>query len=80
MTKRQDMTEWVIDAIRSNNGSATIVDICKHVWKSHEKDLRRSGDGFYTWQYDIRWAGQKLRDDGALKPASECPKGVWMLS
>lgn len=60
MIDRSKLMQWVVEAIRDNNGSATIVQICKHVWSNHENDLRNSGDGFYTWQYDIRRTGQNL--------------------
>jgi hypothetical protein len=39
-----------------------------------------SGDFFFTWQYDIRWAAQTLRDKGALKPDIEAPRGIWQLA
>ena len=39
-----------------------------------------SGDLFYTWRYDIRWAAQTLRDSGVLKPDHEVPRGVWQLA
>jgi hypothetical protein len=79
MNDKDVLKNWVVNAIKANQGSATIVDVCKYVWENYEKELRQSGDGFYTWQYDIRWAGQKLRDDGTLKPASLSPKGIWIL-
>jgi hypothetical protein len=79
MLDRETLMEWVVDAIRENNGRASIIEVCKHVWQNHENEITRSGDGFYTWQYDIRWAGQKLRDEGTLKASSLSPKGVWML-
>jgi hypothetical protein len=80
MLNRETLMKWVVDAIKANHGSATIVELCKHVWENHEKELRQSGDDFYTWQYDIRWAGQKLRDEGIIQPVSISPKGVWVLT
>lgn len=51
------------------------------VWRRHELDLRNSGSLFYTWQYDIRWAAQKLRDTGRLKPIAQRRPGVpWELA
>jgi len=61
---RYDLQEWLVNALRAHRGSATIVQVCEHVWANHEQDLRASGDLFYTWQYDIRWAATKLRKKG----------------
>ena len=53
MPTRDDLCEWVIEALRAHNGRARIVAICKHIWEHHERELKRSGDLFYTWQYDM---------------------------
>jgi hypothetical protein len=45
-----------------------VLEVTKDVWAAHEDDLRASGDLFFTWQYDLRWAAQKLRDAGRLAP------------
>nr|WP_249316779.1 hypothetical protein [Bacillus sp. FJAT-50079] len=74
------MQNWIIEALKANENSATLLDICKYVWKNYEEELRKSGDLFYTWQYDIRWAATKLRKDGRLLSAKQSPKGVWELS
>ncbi len=79
MATRDDLCDWVIEALKANGGRARIVEICKHIWEHHESDLRKSGDLFYTSQYDVRWAGQKLRDDGALMPAYGNRSGPWAL-
>lgn len=77
MAKKEDLTGWVIEAITAYNGEATIVQICKYVWDHHEIELRESGDLFYTWGYDIRWAAQWLRDNDYLLPIEACKRGVW---
>ena len=80
MAKKEDLAGWVMEAIAANKGEATIVQICKHVWDHHEDDLRGSGDLFYTWGYDIRWAGQWLRDNAYLLPVEACKRGVWVAT
>jgi len=55
MARREDMRNWLIEALKANKGSASIVEVCKYVWENYENELRRSGDLFFTWQYDIRW-------------------------
>ena len=77
---KYDLETWILDALRSLGGEARIPDVCKHVWEQHEHDLRASGDLFYTWQYDIRWAALVLRKRGAMKSAAISPAGVWELT
>jgi len=79
MNEKQLLKEWLVEALVALNGSGTIVEVCEIVWKLHEKDLKRSGDLYYTWQYDIRWAATKLRKDGIIEYAELSPKGVWEL-
>lgn len=80
MATKDDLRTWVRDALEAHSGSASLVDVCRHVWQVHEPDLRMSGDLFFTWQYDIRWAAQDLRDKGVLVPDEEAPRGIWKLS
>ena len=64
---RATLKQWVMNALRDLGGSAQIAPIAKHIWDHHESELRISGDFFYTWQYEMRWAGQKLQQEGLLK-------------
>lgn len=69
-----------MDALRNLNGSGHFLDGLKHVWKRHEAEIKESGDMFYTWQYDIRWAATALRHDGLLRLADETPRRTWELA
>ena len=80
MAAKNDLMDWVLEALVELGGTARVVDVSKVVWRRHEHDLRASGDLFYTWQYDIRWAAQKLRDSGKLKSMSGKRSGAWQLS
>ena len=80
MATKQDLQEWLVSALKALNGRGTIVDVCKQVWMSHEAELQRSGDLFYTWQYDIRWAATQMRVAGTMRPHDESAKGVWELA
>lgn len=80
MATKEDLQEWIIDALESKAGAAELLDVSKHVWAHHEGELRSSGDLFYTWQYDLRWAATKLRKAGRLAEADDCPRGVWQLA
>lgn len=79
MADKKDLQVWIVEALRASGGAASVLEVSKHVWRSHESELRASGDLFYTWQYDLRWAAQKLRDAGALATA-DGKKGPWRLA
>jgi hypothetical protein len=79
MPGKENLQEWVMEAIESLGGG-TVVEVSREVWRRHEGDLREAGDLFFTWQYDIRWAAQELRDGGQLMPADQVPRGVWALA
>lgn len=66
MADRTDLKLWVMDAITAANGESSLVDVAKHIWTEHEADLRASGDLFFTWQYDMRWAATYLRKEGKM--------------
>ena len=79
MTTKGELTTWTVAALRALGGSAHLIDVAKWIWANREDELRRSGDLFYTWQYDLRWAATKLRKDDRMVPAAVSPKGVWQL-
>jgi hypothetical protein len=79
MARREDLRKWLSEALEANNGSASIVEVCKYVWENYENELRRSGGLFFTWQYDIRWAANRLRKEGIMRAADSSPKGIWEL-
>jgi len=76
---KDDLKEWLIEALRRGGGRATVVEACRDIWGHHEADLRSSGTLFFTWQYDVRWAAHALRRDGLVRPVDESPRGVWEL-
>jgi hypothetical protein len=79
MATKQDLQDWVAEALSALGGSATLVDVAKKIWVVNEPELRLSGDLFYTWQYDMRWAANILRKKGVMKPVELSPSGVWEL-
>lgn len=76
---RIDFQDLVLEALTVNKGSARLVDVAAYIWKNHRDELRASGDQFYTWQYDARWAATELRKQGKMKQASDSPRGIWEL-
>jgi hypothetical protein len=79
MLRRIDLQALVLEALESHDGRASIVQVAKFIWKHKGSDLQISGDLLYTWQYDMRWACTKLREDKVVKPAGASPRGVWEL-
>ncbi|MCP1972529.1 hypothetical protein [Bradyrhizobium elkanii] len=73
--KRDDLKKLILDAIASRGGSARIPEIGKHIWDRHEPALKASGEFFYVWQYELRWASNQLAREGKLDKTST--RGVW---
>jgi hypothetical protein len=80
MLTKQDLPRLVVEALRHLGGSGTVVDVSRAVWEAHADDLTASGDLFFTWQYDIRWAAQRLRDEGQLAPTGRGAASRWALA
>ena len=57
-----------------------MLDVSKAIWEAHQSDLAASGDLFYTWQYDVRWAAQKLRESGVLMKLDGDRRGQWVIA
>ena len=66
MADKSDLKGWVVEALRAAGGSSSLIEVAKHIWDNHEDELRRSGDLFYKWQYDMRWAATVLRGEGVM--------------
>jgi hypothetical protein len=77
---KEGLADWVVDVLRRGGGRATLIEVSRDIWEAHESDLRDSGDLFYTWQYDVRWAATHLRERGIMRASDESPRGVWELT
>jgi len=75
---KNDLKSWVLDALRALGGSGRIAQIARHIWDHHEKELKASGDIFYTWQYAMRWAGQELQKERKLSKGGK--NWTWFLT
>lgn len=64
---REVLKRWVLEAVDAHGGKASVVEVAKHIWSHHKSELEAAGDFFYTWQYEMRWAAQRLRDEGKLQ-------------
>lgn len=78
---RKHYKYWIYDALRALGGRGDLVQVNKQIWKQHQDEIKKSGDSFYNWQYEVRWAGSELRKEGMLKPEKEQVKrGTWELT
>ena len=79
MASRLELQDWVTEALKAQGGAASIVEVAIHIWANHENELRASGDLFYTWQYDMRWASTRLRERKVVQSADISERGEWKL-
>ncbi|OQS39964.1 hypothetical protein [Chromobacterium haemolyticum] len=79
MVQKEQLQWWVIEALKAHGGRAELLTVAKYIWEKHGEQLKASGDLFFTWQYDMRWAATELRKQGCIKAADSSPKGVWEL-
>lgn len=79
MATKHDLQDRVQKALKRIGGRGTLTDVAKEIWRAHESDLRSSGDLFFTWQYDMRWAANRLRRSGIMRSVAASPTGVWVL-
>ena len=80
MLTKKDLPRLVVEALEQLGGSGSVVEVCRQVWESRRDELEASDDLFFTWQYDIRWAAQVLRNDGTLNPTSRGAGSRWVLA
>ncbi len=80
MVTREVMKTWIVDCLKSRGGSGWPREVSKYVWEHHEAELKASGNLLYTWQYDIRWAAQNLRNEEILKPVHGRRDLPWELA
>ncbi len=76
---RDDLADILYSSIKALGGRADIVSVCKYIWANYQTELEHSGDLFFTWQYDIRWAATKLRKTKQMKTAEVSPRGIWEI-
>lgn len=79
MSKQETLIPWVYQAVKDAGGEASVIDVAKHIWAHHQRDLERS-DLLYTWQYDMRWAAQKLRNDKKFVSAVAQKNRKWAIA
>lgn len=78
--KQEILKPWVLEALRALGGRGRVIEVARYVWANHEQELRQEGDLLYTWQYDMRWAAQRLRHEGKLKAVNGDRSLPWELA
>lgn len=76
---RNTMTVWVLEALQNLGGKGKVLEVCKNVWANHGEEIKSSGDMFFIWQYEIRWAADKLRKQGKILPFEPKSRSFWVL-
>jgi hypothetical protein len=79
MITKEMLPDLLYSVLKKMGGSASLLAVCKKFYSIYEVELKNSGDLFYTWQYDIRWAATTLRKSGRMKGANISPIGVWEI-
>ncbi|NRF28101.1 hypothetical protein HRJ45_24250 [Vibrio coralliilyticus] len=79
IVSKSTLESWILECLERQGGSGGPESVGKYIWENYEAELRKS-DIFYTWQYDLRWAAQKLRDSGVLKKVNNRKTLPWELS
>jgi len=79
MATKADLIDWIQEGLIALGGKSEIVPLCQEIWSKHGTEIQRSGELFYTWQYDMRWAATTLRRQGKIVDADNSPRGVWEL-
>jgi hypothetical protein len=77
--KREDLVPIVEPALRHHGGEASIPKVAQFIWENHQAEIERSGKMLFTWQYDMRWAANKLRRLKKMIGAKISPRGIWQL-
>jgi hypothetical protein len=79
VAETKDLQDWVLNALTTLGGEGTVVEVARQIWELREHDLRTSGNLFYTWQYDMRWAATQLRLESKIRAKDDSPRGTWQL-
>ena len=80
VSSKASLIEWSVEALNHFGGRAHHLDIAKWIWSKKRDELFEMGDLFYSWQYELRWAGTEMRGKKIILSANDSPKGTWILS
>lgn len=62
---------WIVAALTASGGTATALEVSRHVWAHHRAELEESGDLLYVWQLELRAAAESMVGSGLLATTGE---------
>lgn len=67
---------WILDAVAASGGSATALQVSRHVWLTRRAELEESGDLLYVWQLELRETAAAMVASGLLGTAGD----TWVVA
>ena len=77
--RRDDLPDLLYKCLSDLGGEATVLETTAYFWSRHDTELRKSGNLFYTWRYDLHQAAKALRRQHRMMEAFYSREGVWAL-
>lgn len=79
MSLRMNVQHWIVAALKSHGGSASLIEVARYMWTNYRADIDSSPNLLYTWQYEVRWSASELRKLGVMKSAALSPRKMCLL-
>jgi len=67
---------WILDAVAASGGSATALQVSRHVWHGRRAELEESGDLLYVWQLELRETAAAMIASGLLATVGD----AWVVA
>ncbi|MBD8606828.1 hypothetical protein IFT73_08170 [Aeromicrobium sp. CFBP 8757] len=67
---------WIVEALTASGGSATPLQVSRHVWAHRRAELEESGDLLYVWQLELREAAARMVASGLLSTVDD----AWVVA
>jgi len=68
---KDTLKPWIAAILKSAGRRMTILEIAREIWRMHETELRKDELLFLTWQYEMRWSADQLKDEGKLEESRD---------
>ena len=66
-TGRERTLPWVFEALKALGGTGKVIQVADYIWDNYSSEILRDKKMLLTWQYEMRWAVNKLRDQGVME-------------
>ncbi len=67
---------WILDAVVASGGTATPLQVSRHVWLGRRAELEESGDVLYVWQLELRETAAAMITSGLLTTVGD----AWVVA